>query len=241
MTETVRLAKHLAGLLQCSRREAEQYIEGGWVSVAGQVVEEPGHRVSPEDRVELSPHATLEDIKPVTILLHKPAGHDANETLDSARELIRAGTQASDDRSGQRFLKKHLSNLTLVTPLETQASGLVVYSQEYSVTRKLVDASRNIEHEYVVEVAGDMAPDGLARLAHGLSWQGMPLDPIKVSWQSETRLRFALKTPPAGLIAYMCGEVGLQVVSIKRLRVGRVPMAGLPAGQWRYRLGYERF
>lgn len=238
MTETVRLAKHLAGLLQCSRREAEQYIEGGWVSVGGQVVEEPGHRVSPEDKVELSPHATLEDIKPVTILLHKPAGHDADE---AARELIRAETQASDDRSGQRFLKKHLSNLTLVTPLESHASGLVVYSQEYSVTRKLVDASRNIEHEYVVEVAGDMAPDGLARLAHGLSWQGAPLDAIKVSWQSETRLRFALKTPPAGLIAHMCGEVGLQVVSIKRLRVGRVPMAGLPVGQWRYRLGYERF
>jgi 23S rRNA pseudouridine2604 synthase len=241
MTETIRLAKHLAGLLQCSRREAEQYIEGGWVSVAGQIVEEPGHRVSPGDRVEVSPHATLDDIRPVTILLHKPAGHDANESLDSARDLIRAETLASDDRSGQRFLKKHLSNLTLVAPLESMASGLVVYSQEYSVTRRLVDASRNIEHEYVVDVAGDLAPDGLARLAQGLSWRGMPLEPIKVSWQSENRLRFALKTPPAGLIAHLCSEVGLQALAIKRLRIGRLPMAGLPAGQWRYRLGYERF
>lgn len=241
MTESVRLAKHLAGLLQCSRREAVQYIEGGWVSVAGQVVEEPGHRVSPEDRVEVSPNARLEDIKPVTILLHKPAGSNADEDPDIVRELIRADTQASDDRAGLRFLKKHVSNLTLVTPLEPHASGLVVYSQEYSVTRKLVEASRNIEHEYVVDVAGEMAPDGLARLAHGLSWRGVPLAPIKVSWQSETRLRFALKTPPAGLIAWMCGEVGLQVSSIKRLRIGRVSMAGLPPGQWRYRLGYERF
>jgi len=241
MTETIRLAKHLAGLLQCSRREAEQYIEGGWVSVAGQVVEEPGHRVLPGDKVEVSPHATLDDIKPITILLHKPPGHDASESLDSARELIRAETLAPDDRSGLRFLKKHLSSLALLTPLESQASGLVVYSQEYSVTRRLVDASRNIEHEYVVEVAGDMVPDGLTRLAHGLSWQGSPLEPIKVSWQSEARLRFALKTPPPGLIAYMCGEVGLKVLSIKRLRVGRMPMAGLPVGRWRYRLGYERF
>src|SRR5690606_38635599 len=138
---------------------------------------------SPEDKVEVSPHATPEDIKPVTILLHKPAGCRAHESPDAVRELIRAETHAPDDRSGQRFLKKHLAGLMLATPLEPQASGLVVYSQEYSVTRKLTEASRNIEHEYVVEVAGDMVPDGLARLAHGLSWQGVPLAPIKVSWQ----------------------------------------------------------
>nr|MBF0681793.1 RNA-binding protein [Pseudomonas sp.] len=221
MTESVRLAKHLASLLQCSRREAEQYIEGGWVSVAGQVIEEAGYRVSPQDKVEVSPAARLEDIKPVTILLHKPADCSADDNSDAARQLIRADTHASDDRSGQRFLKKHLAGLVLATPLEPRASGLVVYSQEYSVTRKLVDAARNIEHEYIVEVAGEIMPDGLARLAHGLSWRGVPLAPIKVSWQNETRLRFAMKTPPAGLIAYMCGEVGLQVLSIKRLRIGR--------------------
>jgi len=241
MTESVRLAKHLASLLQCSRRQAEQYIEGGWVSVAGQVVEEPGYRVAPGDEVELSPNASLEEIKPVTILLHKPAGCELQDGVVSAGELIHAGTHVPDDRSGLRFLKKHLSGLVLATPLELKASGIVVYSQEYSVTRKLVEASRNIEHEYVVEVAGEIVPDGLARLAHGLSWQGVPLAPIKVSWQSETRLRFALKTPPPGLIAWMCGEVGLRVLSIKRLRIGRVSMAGLPPGQWRYRLGYERF
>ncbi len=240
MTESVRLAKHLADMLGCSRRQAEQYIEGGWVRVDGLLVEEPGFRVAQDQQVELAADARPEEVNPVTFLVHKPAGlalHDGAAALES----LGLAARAPDDRSGQRFLKKHLSGLVLATPLEPQASGLVVLSQEYGILRKLRDDAHLVEHEYIVEVAGTAAPDALARLGHGLSWQGRPLAPIKVSWQNETRLRFALKTPPAGLIAHMCGEVGLQALSIKRIRIGRLPMAGLPAGQWRYRLGYERF
>ena len=71
MTEPVRLAKHLAQMLNCSRREAEQYIEGGWVRVDGVVVEEPQHRVL-DQKVELDPDASLLALTPVTLLLNKP-------------------------------------------------------------------------------------------------------------------------------------------------------------------------
>lgn len=240
MTESVRLAKHLAGMLSCSRREAEQYIEGGWVRVQGQQVEEPGYRLQAGQDVTLLPGADAREIPPVTILYHKPAGIDVADP-DSAGKLLSSDTMAPDDRSGHRFLRKHLRGLILATPLEASASGLLVFSQEYGVSRKLRDDAANIEHEYVVDVAGELITDGLALLNQGLSWKGSLLPAIKVSWQSETRLRFALKTPPAGLIAHMCGEVGLEVLSIKRIRVGRFPMAGLPVGQWRYRLAYERF
>ena len=104
-----------------------------------------------------------------------------------------------------------------------------------------VDDAAKIEQEYIVEVRGDIIPDGLQLLNHGLKFSGKPLPPVKISWQNETRLRFPLKAPPRGLIAHMCEKVGLEIVSMKRIRLGRVPMAGLPAGQWRYLLGYERF
>ncbi len=241
MTDSVRLAKHLADLLNCSRKEAGQYIEGGWVRVDGQTIEEPGYRVEPQRKVELAPGARQEDVGPVTFLFHKPAGGLIDDTAESVGHLLSPDARAPDERPGSRFLKKHLVSLRMVTPLETEASGLVVFTQEYGIVRKLVDEAKHLEQEYVVEVAGELIPEGLALLKHGLSWQGKPLAPIKVSWQSETRLRFALKTPPLGLIAYMCKEVGLEVVSMKRIRIGRLPMAGLPLAQWRYRLGYERF
>jgi len=246
MTESIRLAKYLAEQQTCSRREAEQYIEGGWVKVDGVVVEEPGFRISARQKIELAPEATLESQDPVTILFHKPAGLDlfADPQLpvaELASSLILADKRAADDRAELRFLKRHLSNLTLIEPLETLASGLLIFSQDWRVTRKLVDDAAKIEHEYIVEVAGAIVDDGLKLLNHGLSFNRKPLPPIKVSWQNETRLRFAMKAPPRGLIVHMCEQVGLQVVTIKRIRIGRVPMAGLGVGEWRYLLGYERF
>ncbi|MFZ4479619.1 MAG: S4 domain-containing protein, partial [Rhodoferax sp.] len=70
-----RLAKRVAAMVPCSRREAEQYIEGGWVRVDGQVVEEPQFRVL-RQRVELDSNASLIGDTAVTLILHKPAGCD---------------------------------------------------------------------------------------------------------------------------------------------------------------------
>jgi len=244
MTESVRLSKHLAEMIACSRSEAEQYIHGGWVTVDGVVVEEAGFRVLPQQIIALLPDAVLEPAEPVTILWHKPAGVDLvsdGPGVPVLAELLRADNLSADDRSGLRFLKRHLVGLSLVEGLEPKASGLVVFTQDWRITRKLVDDAAKIEQEYIVEVSGDMIPDGLQLLHHGLKFSGKPLPPVKVSWQNETRLRFPLKAPPRGLIAHMCEKVGLEVVGIKRIRLGRVPMAGLPVGQWRYLLGYERF
>lgn len=237
MTDSTRLSKRIAELIPCSRREAEQYIEGGSVKVDGRVIEEPGFRVLPQQQVELMPEARLAAVEPVTILLHKPLGADSGAAL----QLITSGTLAPDDRSGLRFLKRHIAGLTLTNLLETDASGLVIFTQDWRVVRRLIDDAARIEQEYIVEVAGELAPDGLALLNHDLTFNGKALPPVKVSWQNETRLRFALKGFQRGLIAHLCEKVGLKVLSMKRLRIGRISLAGLPGGQWRYLLGHERF
>ena len=245
MTEPVRLAKRLAEMLSCSRREAEQYIEGGWVSVDGVIVEEPQFRVL-DQAITLDKDASLLALTPVTLLLHKPAGHEAGPDGNAASlaPLLSPATQSPDDRSGIRPLKKHFSSVELVTPLATPASGLVVLTQDWRVTRKLREDARLMEHEVVVDVSGDIKPGGLERLNrvdHGFTFKGVLLPPAKVSWQNETRLRFALKGEVPGQIAYMCESVGLKVEGMKRLRIGRVAMSQLQPGQWRYLLPHERF
>jgi 23S rRNA pseudouridine2604 synthase len=241
--QSVRLAKRVAETLNCSRAQAEQYIEGGWVQVDGEVIEEPGAKVTLAQQIALLPKATLDAPQAVTILLHKPAGLPAEATPGN-KSALQCVTQANlwgNERAGVRFLKRHVTGLTLCGSLETEASGLMVWSQDWHVARKLVDDAAKIEHEYVVEVQGEMIPNGLALLNHGLPWNGRPLPPIKVSWQNESRLRFAIKGVQIGQIAHMCALVGLRVVSMRRIRVGRIPMTSLPVGQWRYLLGYERF
>ena len=240
MTDSARLAKVLAEQLGCSRREAQQYIEGGWVRVDGEVVEEPGFRVAGQT-IELAADAVPAPIEPATFLLHKPAGVEALSDLAPALALIEPGARDLADRSGQRLLRRHLTGLTMAAPLGTIASGLVVLTQDFRIVRKLVDDATRIEHEFVVEVSGQIAIDGLARLNAGIALPGRAPGTVKVSWQNEARLRFAAKALKTGHVTLMCEAVGLKAITMRRIRIGRIAMAGLAAGQWRFLLGYERF
>ncbi len=244
MTEPVRLAKRVAELVPCSRREAEQYIEGGWVRVDGQLVEVPQFKVL-EQRVEIDPKARLELALPMTMLLHKPPGYGWDGEGKPALELLRPANHWKSDRSGIRFLQRQLAGQLCVTPLETGASGLLVFTQDFPVRRKLQEDAAQVENEIIVEVTGEVSAAALARLNRAPVVNGRAMLPAKVSVNSQsggvTGLRFAVKGSLPGQIAQMCDQVALTIVAMKRIRVGRVPMATLPLGQWRYLLAQERF
>jgi 23S rRNA pseudouridine2604 synthase len=240
MTEAIRLSKRVAALLSCSRSEAEQYIEGGWVSVDGRVIEEPQFRVAHE-QIEIDPDATLMAQLPVTLLLHQPAGQAV------PRQLPGPDTHWAGDTSGQRPLRRHFSHLTPLLPLEPQASGLSVWTQDGRVVRKLTQDAHLLEIELLAEVQGETSPDTvqqLQRRARTLgAGGGAPL--VKVSLNNSragrSTLRFAIKGGPPGLVAALCLQAGLPLLALKRMRIGRVALAQLPPGQWRYLLPHERF
>ena len=240
MSDPVRLAKRVADLARCSRIEAEQYIKGGWVSVDGRVVEDPAHPISTET-VALDPAALLETVEPATILLHKPVGYDTISGRKAAAGLVQPDTRWADDPSGVRLLERHFHRLTPLVPLDAEASGLMVLTQDGRVWRRLTEDGDAIEQEFVVEVSGNIAPYGLRKLNHGLHYNGRALPPCKVSWQNEIRLRFALKGVQGGQLRDMCAQVGLDVVAIRRLRIGKVALAKMPVGLWRYLPVGERF
>ncbi|MBX8514827.1 rRNA pseudouridine synthase [Pseudomonas cichorii] len=236
MTDPIRLSKRLIELVGCSRREAELYIEGGWVTVDGEVVEEPQFKVE-NQKVELSPDARAETPEAVTIILHKPA----SASVESALQMITPGTLSQEHSFGKRPLKGHFLRLEAISTLQANASGLMVFSQDWKILRKLTDDRSKIEQEYIVEVSGEMVAHGLNRLNHGLSYKGKELPAVKASWQNENRLRFAMKNPQPGIIAQLCEAVGLKIVAVRRIRIGGVSMGKLPEGQWRYMTAKEKF
>lgn len=236
MSEPTRLDKCVAALVPCSRGEAQQYIEGGWVLVDGVAVEEPQALVTAQ-QVQLAPGARLGQIEPATVLLHKPAGVDSRD----AASLVTPAAHFAGDASDVRMLKRHFHRLAPLMPLDVADSGLLVLTQDGRVRRRLTEDHALIEQEFVVEVAGDILPYGLSRLGSGMHYNGAALPPCKVSWQSETRLRFAIKAVQPGQLRHMCRQVGLDVVSIRRLRIGRIPLGKMPVGEWRYLAVGERF
>jgi len=236
MSDPIRLSKRVAELTGCSRAEADQYIQGGWVTVDGETVEAPQHLVGTE-RVEIDPAARLGPAEPATLLLHKPAGI----AWQDAAALATPATHAQDDDAGVRLQKRHFHRLTPLVPLDTDASGLMVLSQDGRAWRRLTEDYAQIEQEFVVEISGDTDPYTLSRIGHAASYQGRGLAPCKVSWQNEVRLRFAIKNVQPGELRHRCREGGLEVVSIRRLRIGRVSLGKMPVGQWRYLPAQARF
>ena len=225
----MRLDKWIAESLHCSRTEARQYIEGGWVRVDGAVCERPETSVA-TDRVSVDRDARLEPIEPATVVWHKPAGVEAA----TATTAITTDNRSAMDESGIRLLQRHLQRLGSLVPLDAEASGLVVVSQDGRVCRRLTEDVAAIEQEYIVEVSGELAPYGIARLCSGLDYQGRRLAPCKVSWQNEIRLRFAVKDVRPGQLPHMCRAVGLETVAMRRIRIGRVPLGKLPVNEWRF-------
>ncbi len=245
MTDSIRLAKRVAELRACSRREAEQIITGGWVRVDGSVIEEPQFRVG-DQQIEIDPSANPAQTQAVTLLLHKPTGVVTLPPADaaSAAQYLDAANRWLQDPARMQPLKIHFTQLTVCAPLDTAASGLVVFSQDWRIVRKLTEDAATVEHEIVVEVAGDLAanqtPGALKRM-QGVAFNGRTAGSLKVSWQSENRLRVALKGAQIGQVEKLCTAVGLQVLAMKRIRLGGVSMGKLPPGQWRYLRGDERF
>lgn len=242
--EFPRLSKRMSELGLCSRREADEWIENGWVRVDGQVVTTLGVRVPPEVRIEIDPAATRHQSEQVTILLHKPVGYVSGQAEDGyppAVSLIRPENRWAGDTAPLRFKPGHLRGLAPAGRLDIDSTGLLVLTQDGRIARRLIGEDSTVEKEYLVRVRGTLGDAGMSQLRHGLELDGVRLKPAKVSWQNPEQLRFVLREGRKRQIRRMCELVGLTVTGLKRVRSGGVALGPLPAGQWRYLRRDERF
>ena len=253
----VRLSKRMSELGLCSRREADEWIPRGWVLVDGKPVTELGTRIRPEAEIEILQAARSEQGERVTVLLNKPVGYvsgQAEDGYEPAAVLFAPENQWELDPTRKRFAPWQRKNLAPAGRLDIDSTGLLVLTQDGRVARALIGDDSNVEKEYLVRVEWE-SPQGLVernisavfpddmleRLRHGLSLDGVALKPAKVSWQNEEQLRFVLREGRKRQIRRMCEQVGLKVVGLKRVRMGRVVLGDLPPGQWRFLGAFEKF
>jgi len=242
--EKVRISKLMSERGLCSRREADSYIERGWVKVDGVVVSELGARAFPNQVITLQRAAQVQQTSRVTILINKPVGYvsgQAENGYTPAVALVDASTRYAQDRSPLRFSRMHLQGLAVAGRLDIDSQGLLILTQDGRVARQLIGEDSDVDKEYLVRVQGRLDERGLALLNHGLSLDGKPLKPAQVRWQNADQLCFVLREGKKRQIRRMCELVGLRVVGLKRVRIGRVKLGDLPPGQWRYLSDNERF
>lgn len=239
----LRLSKRMSELGIASRREADEWIAKGWVRVDGKVVSELGSRVRPDQLITVETPARFQQARKVTVLLNKPVGYVSGQAEDGhepAWVLIKPENQWRQDSSGIRFRREHTRSLAPAGRLDLDSVGLLVMTQDGRVAKQLIGEDSEIDKEYRVQVAPSqpgkaLSAEGLARLNHGLSLDDVELKPAQVDWIEPGQvLRFVLREGRKRQIRRMCEAVGLQVVSLQRVRIGQVTLGDLPPGQWRY-------
>jgi len=243
MSEPVRLSKLMAERGLCSRREADSYIERGWVFVDGDRVDVLGTKVDPDCEISLASQAKATQQQRVTILLHKPVGYVSGQPepgYKPAASLIVPDRRWTEDR-GPAWKSDWLKGMAPAGRLDIDSTGLLILTQDGRVARTLIGDDSDVEKEYLVRVDGRLDEQGLKLLNHGLELDGRRLRPAKVGWQNEDQLKFILKEGRKRQIRRMCELVGLTVVGLKRVRIGNVTLGKLPLGQWRTLRSDERF
>lgn len=244
--EGPRLSKVMAERGLASRREADAWIESGWVRVDGRTAV-LGQRIRGDERIDIDPAARGEQQRRMTVLMHKPLGVVSGQAEDGhepAAALFTPANRWTEDR-GLPWHPAHRSGLAPAGRLDIDSTGLLVLTQDGRIARHLIADDSLVEKEYLVRVVpfapGSFRAEDLERLRHGLELDGHPLRPAKVSWANEDQLRFVLREGRKRQIRRMCELVGLKVVGLKRVRIGSVVLGRLPVGQWRYLRDDERF
>lgn len=240
--ELVRLSKLMSERGICSRREADEFIQRGWVIVDGSPIRELGTKVRRDQHVELALHARNKQNDKATFLLYKPVGYVSGQpekNYPPAAKLLLPENQMAGDLGEIR--RQHFQGLAPAGRLDIDSRGLMVFTQDGRLAKLLTGNNGEIEKEYHVRVIGEIDSRRLQKLRHGLSLDDKPLLPADVSPLGEGRLRMILREGRHRQIRRMCEAVDLKVVGLMRVRIGKIKLGDLPEGRWRFLRAEESF
>lgn len=224
--DDIRLNKFISNSGYTSRRNADELIFNGMVTVNGVVVKEPGYQVNPgHDRVAVSGHpiGTQKDF--IYIMLHKPEKY-----ITTVKDQF--------DRPSVIDLVGLKDRIYPVGRLDYDSTGLLILTNDGELTYKLTHPRHDIPKNYLVEVKGNLDVAIIAKLTKGIYIDGYRTKPCEIDVIGEiehvTRLSVVINEGRNRQIRKMFEKFKCRVVSLKRVSIGDLKLGELPVGKWRH-------
>lgn len=234
----MRVNKWLGQTGVCSRREAEDLIVRGLVSIDGEVVTDAGRKIEPGQTLTLDEAGAAALAEGVTIMLHKPVGYVSGQPEPGKIPAVRLLT--AENRIGGGESPAADASLPPIGRLDEDSRGLLLLSSDGVVAKAVIGPDSKLDKEYLVRITGDITEKKLKMLRHGLMLDGRQLRPAYVSRMESFRLKFILREGRNRQIRRMCEMVDLEVVDLIRVRIGPLKLDNLPEGKWRMITAEER-
>lgn len=215
-----RLQKLLSAAGLCSRRQGEEYLLAGRVTVNGAVARlgdkaDPAHDTVALDGVPLRPVE-----RHTYLMLHKPTGYVTTLSDEKGRKTV--ADLVAD--CGARVWP--------VGRLDYDSEGLLLLTDDGDLTHRLTHPRHEIEKEYHVTVTGDVAK-ALPILCGPMELDGQILAPARVTRLAPQRLQVVIHQGKNRQVRRMCALAGLEVTRLVRVREGSLLLGSLPRGKWR--------
>lgn len=220
-----RIAKVIARSGLCSRREAERWIENGWVKVNGKPIHSAALDVLPTDEVTVkgTPLAAKED--PRLWIYYKPTGLVTTHNDPEGRPTV------------FQALGKSLPRVISIGRLDMNTEGLLLLTNDGEVARHIELPSTGWKRRYRARVYGPISEEAIAMLAKGVTVEGIKYAPIQLKIEEGTgRNRWVSVTLSEGKnreIRKVFEHIGCKVNRLIRVAYGSFQLGNLTLGEVR--------
>lgn len=216
--EGIRLNKYISDSGFCSRREADQYIETGYVTVNGKRAE-LGTRVLTGDKVKVNGTLVKEETKQVYIILNKPVG-------------IVSTTDPAEPDNIVDFIH-HEKRIFPIGRLDKDSQGLIMLTNNGDIVNQILRAENNHKKEYVVTVDRPVTDEFVYKMSHGVPILDRVTRKCEVERLSTYTFRIVLSQGLNRQIRRMCEYFSYNVTKLERVKLMHIELGKLPVGHWR--------
>jgi len=220
--EEVRLQKYMADCGVASRRKCEEYIVQGKVKVNGKVVTELGTKVNPEkDEVRFNGKIIKQEEKKVYIILNKPKGY----------------VTTNSDQFHRKSVIDLIHEDVRVYPigrLDMYTEGLLLLTNDGEFSNKMMHPRNKIEKTYVVTTDTNITKEQIDKLKNGVDIGDYITKPAKVRIISKDKIEIIISEGKNRQVRRMCDAVEINLLNLKRIKIGNIELGKLQTGKYRY-------
>lgn len=222
----VRLNKFIANSGICSRREADEYISAGLVTVNGQVVTEMGVKVNPaEDDVRFNGER-LRGEKKVYVLLNKP------------KDFVTTTSDPHAEKNVMQLISRDMcpERIFPVGRLDKSTTGVLLLTNDGELAEKLTHPSYQKKKIYQVTLDKNLKPEDMDRLVQGVDLEDGPAYADEVAYNGDDRsvVGIEIHSGRNRIVRRMFEALGYRVRKLDRVYFAGLTKKNLRRGQWRF-------
>jgi 23S rRNA pseudouridine2605 synthase len=220
----IRLNKYIANAGICSRREADDLIKSGCVTVNGKVINELGYTVKATDEVNYS-GARIKSEKHVYLLLNKPKDYITTAADERGRKTV---MELVADACKERIYP--------VGRLDRNTTGLLLFTNDGDMTKKLTHPKHEVEKLYHVELDKNLKQDDFLKIKEGIELEDGFIQPDELSYTGETKREVGIKIHSGRnrIVRRIFEQMGYEVLRLDRVMFAGLTKKNIPRARWRF-------